>query len=118
MKTFNARQLYKNEFVKRQNELDFTDDGTHFSMYSYKNTIPFHIARWKDMVFISVRVDYIHSLIPELEYIPYDVYSKWNVYNLFDQYNGVYKDEVDLDVLFDNLEKVYKAVANHFNYQY
>lgn len=118
MKTFNARQLYKNEFVKRQNELDFTDDGTRFNMYSYKNTIPFHIARWNDMVFISVRVDYIQSLIPELEYIPYDVYSKWDVYKLFDQYNGVYKDGVDLDNFFNSLEEIYKTVANHYNYKY
>lgn len=118
MKTFNAKQLYKNQFIRRQNNLDFSDDGTKFKMYSYKNTIPFHIARWQEMVFISIRVDYLHSLIPELNYIDYDVYSKWDVYQLFDQYNGVYNDTVDLDNFFSSLEKIYKQVANYFNYLY
>lgn len=118
MKTFNAKQLYRNEFISRQSKLDFTDDGTRFNMYAYKNTIPFHIARWRDEVFLSVRIDYIHTLIPELDYIDYDIYSKWDVYKLCDQFNGVYKDEVDVNVLFDSLEKIYKAVANYFNYQY
>lgn len=118
MKTFNARQLYRNCFINRQSQLDFTDDGTRFSMYAYKNTIPFHIARWNNMVFISVRVDYLHTLIPELEDIDYKVYSKWDVYKLFDEYNGVNKDEVDVSNFFESLEKIYRAVANHFNYQY
>ena len=115
---FNARQLYRNAFINRQPSLDFTDDGTRFTMYAYKNTVPFHIARWKDMVFICIRIDYVNSLIPELPYINYSIYKDWSVYKLCDLYNGVYKDEVDLNNLFDSLEAVYKAIANYFNYPY
>lgn len=118
MKTFNARQLYKNPFIARCSKLDFSDDGTRFNMYTYKNTVPFHIARWKDMVFISIRIDYLHSLIPELAYIPYETYSNWPIYNQLDKYNGVYKDTVDNNNLFQILEDAYKAIANYFNYPY
>lgn len=113
-KIFNARQLYKSEFITRRNDLDFTDDRTRFRFYSYKNTIPFHIARWKNKVFISIRLDYIHDVNITLQSISYNEYKNWEVYPLLDMYNGVDIDTVDADKVINALEAVCKATVDYY----
>lgn len=109
MKTFNANQISRNANVQRRRDLDFTDDGSRFSFYTYKNVVPFHICKWQNDYFISIRPDYLSDL--GLPYMPYEVYSKWPEYNLLDEYNGVCADFVDVEHLLENLEAVYNRIS-------
>lgn len=112
-KIFNARQFANNKNIIRRKDLDFVDDGTHFNFYSYKDVVGFHVARWKDLVFIAIRIDYTHDIDNELPNISYKEYLNWEAYKVCDEFNHVKNYEVDLDKFYANLETVYQAIKNY-----
>lgn len=110
---FNANQLRGNKDIKRRRDLDFDDDGTHFNFYSYKDVVGFHIARWKDYVFICIRPSYTHEVNREFLQIQFEVYRNWDIYPICDEFNCVKEDAVDLNRFYENLETVYQYIINH-----
>lgn len=112
-KIFTAGQFRKNKDIIRRKDLDFTDDGTRFNFYSYKGTVGFHIARWRDMVFICIRPDYTHEVDNSLPIIPYEQYKNWGSYNVADKYNGVKNYEVNVDDFIGNLELMFNDIKNY-----
>lgn len=112
-KIFNANQFANNKNITRRRDLDFVDDGTHFNFYSYKDTVGFHVARWKDYVFICIRIDYTSEVNTNIPLIKYEVYKTWDAYKVCDDFNYVKNDEVDLDKFYANLELVYQAIKNY-----
>lgn len=112
-KIFNARQFASNKNIIRRKDLDFTDDGTRFNFYSYKDTVGFHVTRWQDNVFICIRIDYTHEVDNELPYIPHKEYQSWEAYKVCDEFNYVKNDEVDLERFYTNLESVFQAIKNY-----
>ncbi len=75
-------------------ELDFSDDGTNFKMFTYKG-VPVSYTKVHGDYYISIRFDYIDGL-------GYETYSKFPSYSLANDFNGV--DFVDMDELVKNLE--------------
>jgi len=101
MKKFNAKSL--NTFLIRTPERDFTDDGTKFRTYEYKNlrvTYTFH----KDTVYLSFdpkkNIDW--SLL-----VNYPEFQKD-----LERFNGTPVNEVDIDEIKQVVEKLNATLEN------
>ena len=75
-------------------ELDFTDDGTRFTVWVYKNTIPMSCARAGGETYLAIRPDYI-SAVAELGKsslrfdMPYSIWIDVPERRTCDKFNGV-----------------------------
>lgn len=97
----NARAFSKLSIMRRP-EWDFSDDGTRFYGYEYKN-LPITYAKAGGEMYFSMRPDYIK----DFSYIDY---REKNWYMLCDKFNGV--DEIDPEELINALEIVVAGIAN------
>lgn len=91
-------------FVRRE-DLDFNDDGNHFTGWEYKG-MPITTLRsnkWNE-TYLAIRVDYIMSD----KNFTYDEWYATDESKLTDMFNGV--SEFDLDQLILNLETVIAKV--------
>lgn len=91
--------------LKRFPEGDFSDDGTRFRMYIYKDFLKVSYATGDGDKYISIRDDY--SNYSNTDYDFFHTNFKEAADCTWD-FNGV--PEVDLDKLKENLEKVYQAL--------
>ena len=94
--SFNITNLKKAGF-KHTPDLDFSDDGTNFKMFSYKG-IPVSYAKSDDIYYIAVRLDYLD--------MRYEEYSKLPSYRDGDEFNGVDERRVDVDKLIETIKKL------------
>ncbi len=86
-------------------DLNFSDDGNYFRGFDYKG-LPITTLRTEGTTYLAVRVDYIEKDF---------TYADWfntKEYRLADEFNGC--DEVDLDKLIENCEKIL-AKVNELN---
>lgn len=91
--------------LKRLPEDDFTDDGHRFRMYIYKDFLKVSYTTGDGEKYISIRDDY--SSYNNTDYDFFHTNFKEAADRTWD-FNGV--QEVDLDKLKENLEKVYQAL--------
>ena len=95
------RQLY----IRWPDE-DFSDDGTKFVMYKYKNKLPISRASGTENLYLSIRLDYIG--------ISYSQYCRDSDITYF--YNGVPRDRFDLQRFNQFCEYIYqKYIENNPN---
>lgn len=92
-KEITVRDLKKAGLVHTP-ELDFSDDGTNFKMFSYKG-IPVSYTKVHGDYYVAIRFDYIDGMV-------YSMYSEFDSYKNANEFNGV--ETVDMDKLVENLE--------------
>lgn len=86
--------------INRTPEIDFIDDGTHFSGYEYKG-LPITYVKAEGKMYFCMRVDYLRDLTSS-DYIN----KEW--WRTCDLFNGV--EEIDKVDLLIALEKVVQGV--------
>lgn len=106
IKNLSVANIKKIEGFVRREDLDFSDDGNRFRGFEYKG-MPITTLRSHDETYLSIRVDYLEN-----KSFTHNEWYKTEEYKLCDEFNGV--DEIDLDKLIENLEKVI-AKVNELN---
>ena len=87
---------------KRWPERDFSDDGTRFAMYKYKNALPISRASGTEDLYLSIRLDYLG--------IPYQEYC--DDFNVLNFYNRVPRESFDARKFNDLCEYIYEKYLN------
>lgn len=87
--------LNKDLFI-RWNEEDFSDDGTKFRMYKYKNVLPISQTSWHGMTFTCIRLDYLG--------LSYKNYK--DDLRIMDEFNGVDIENADKEKFIENCEYI------------
>lgn len=107
IKNLSKNTVKKYDVFNLREDLNFEDDGNHFRGFDYKGILPITTLRTGDRTYLDIRVDYLD-----------DIQFTWNEWfeteehDLADEFNGC--DEVDLEKLIDNCEKVL-AKVNELN---
>ncbi len=91
--------------VTRDAKHDFIDDGTRFSAYLYKNTIPITYSRVQDHVFITIAFHHLNDVL-------YSDYKNFPSRKIADEFNGVLETEFDPKKFEQNLEQAYQDIIN------
>lgn len=90
---------------KRDQELDFSDDGNRFCGYTWNGKVPLTQCYSDGEVYLCVRDDYMRSH----EDIPYGFWEKYPESKIGDEYNGT-SEKVDLDNLVGICDRVYRGI--------
>lgn len=101
MKKFNARSL--NTFLTRVPERDFTDDGSKFRTYEYKNLRATY-SFFKDIVYLSFNPKENIDWKFMVNYPEFD--------RRLEKFNGVPVNEVDIDEIKQLVEKLNATLEN------
>lgn len=93
------RLVFPKVFV-RHAEKDFTDDGTKFRFYYYKDVLPVDATNSQEYgAFVSIRMDYLR--------MNYESYKE--DYKILNEFNGC--EEVNMEKLIENCEFICKKYS-------
>lgn len=96
----------------RLSQYDYSDDGSHFTMWMYKG-IPFSQCRALGETFISFRQDYLGELkkagLTDITMdAPWEMWSETAAYSLGDKFNGV--ENFELEDLMSSIEEYREGI--------
>lgn len=101
-----SKVIVKNyEGFNLREDLNFSDNGNHFRGFDYKG-LPITTLRRDDIVYLSVRVDYLNNDFTVQDWM------ETEEYDLSHEFNGV--SEFDIDKLIENCERII-AKVNELN---
>ena len=99
-----AVNLVKIPEVKRAPGLDYTDDGSRFRGYIYKDLLPITYTSFKGMIFVDIRLD------PILDWDDYK--NETQIRLVAKRFNGEDREKWDPILFQQNLEFVYDYVVD------
>ena len=105
IKNLSKTLVKKDSRFKTREDLDHRDDGSQYRGFEYKG-LPILTCREGGITYCDIRIDYLHNNFT------WDEWRETEEYHLADAFCGV--EEIDLDVLIDNCEKVL-AKVNELN---
>ena len=114
IKTVTEKRIEGIEGFVRLPQFDFSDDGSHFTMWAYKG-IPFSQHRSSEYgTFICLRYDYLPKMkkagLTDLTMdAPWEMWSKTEAYSLGDKFNGGIEG-FELEDLMNTIEKYREGI--------